>query len=202
VVPAGAFERRFVVLRVAETHRQDAEWFAPIYAELKAGGLAAMLHDLLHHDLTGFHPRAIVRTPELVRQQEESLDPLDAWWLELLQTGELAGALPRDPSTAPSNRFEEKVYDLDGYGKERPRHVWREGLYDQAKRISPRLKNVTEHKLGSYLDDKGCMNARSSKRRGWKFPPLKECRAEWEMRFPGTTWRDPTIVDWKCEKDE
>src|SRR5262245_36444163 len=49
VVPAGAFERRFVVLRVAETHRQEAEWFAPIYAELKAGGLAAMLYDLLHH---------------------------------------------------------------------------------------------------------------------------------------------------------
>jgi hypothetical protein len=79
VVPAGPFERRFVVLRVAETHRQDREWFVAIYQQLQNGGYAAMLYDLLRHDLVGWHPREIVRTAELAHQQEESLSPEDAW---------------------------------------------------------------------------------------------------------------------------
>jgi hypothetical protein len=141
-----------------------------MYAQLKDGGYAAMLHDLLHRDLADWHPRSIIPTPELVRQQQESLEALDAWWFELLQTGELAGASSRDPSVARSNHFEEKVEEVDRFGNQRQRVRRRDGLYDQARRISPRLKTMSEHKLGSFLDGKGCVNIRSSKRRGWKFP--------------------------------
>jgi hypothetical protein len=198
VVPAGAFERRFVVLRVAETHRQDREWFAPIYQQLKDGGYAAMLYDLLHRDLTDWHPREIVRTAELARQQEQSLSPLDEWWLELLQTGVLAGADPRDPSAAVSNSYEEEV--INEYGTKRTRR--RDGLYAQARSVSPRLKGVSDHKLGRYLRDQGCTNEWVRRRRGWQFPPLIDCRKKWEVRFPDMKWRDPTIEAWTCEQEE
>lgn len=202
VVPAGAFERRFVVLRVAETHRQDREWFAPLYEQMKAGGYAAMLYDLLHRDLTNWHPRDIVRTAELARQQEESLNPLDEWWFELLQTGVLSGAHSDDPSAAVSNRYEDKVQEIDEYVNKRTRFVWRDGLYDQARRVSPRLKGMSDHKLGSYLNDQGCTNARPSRRRGWQFPPLIDCRKRWLERFPDTVWHDANIEEWIWEEDE
>jgi hypothetical protein len=205
VVPAGAFERRFVVLRVAESHRQDPKWFVPIYHQLRDGGYAAMFYDLLHRDLTNWHPREIVRTPELVRQQEESLNPFEDWWLELLQTTVLAGADPDDPSVAFSNRFEDKVVEVDDYGGRHSRVVWRDGLYDQARRVSPRLKGVSEHKLGTYLRDHGCVKIRcrrsGSQRRGWQFPSLANCRKAWLERYPGTIWHDPDIEEWTCEED-
>jgi hypothetical protein len=84
VVPAGAHERRFVVQEVANSHRQDPNWFGPIYEQLKTGGYEAMLFDLLERDLGDWHPRQIVRTAALAWQQEKSLSPLDTWWFELL----------------------------------------------------------------------------------------------------------------------
>jgi hypothetical protein len=205
VVPAGPFERRFVVLRVAESHRQDPRWFGPIYQQLREGGYAAIFYDLLHRDLTNWHPREIVRTSELVRQQAESLNPFEDWWFELLQTGVLAGADPDDPSVAISNRYQHKVVEVDEYGNKHARFVWRDGVYDQARRVSPRLKSTSEHKLGKYLGDQGCVSTRcrrsSSQRRGWQFPPLADCRKAWLERYPGTDWCDPNIEEWSCDED-
>jgi hypothetical protein len=196
VVPAGAHERRFMVQRVSEVHRQDPTWFGPLYKQMREGGYAAMLFDLLARDLGDWHPRDIVSTEALTGQQEESLSALDEWWLELLQTGVLAGADENDPSRAISNRYEEEIEESIGFGGKRTRTVWREGLYDQARRISPRLKGRSDTVLGRYLRDRGCRNAWVSRQRGWQFPPLADCRAEWLERFPDTKWHDLNIEDW------
>jgi len=57
VVPAGPFERRYAVQNVANTYRQDPNWFGPIYKQLKNGGCEAMLFDLMERDLGDWHPR-------------------------------------------------------------------------------------------------------------------------------------------------
>jgi hypothetical protein len=115
VVPAGAYERRYQVQEVANTHRQDRNWFGPIYKQLRSGGYEAMLFNLLERDLGDWHPRDIVCTAALAEQQERSLSPLDTWWLELLQTGVLAGADPLNSDQARSNRYEEeKEVGTDG----------------------------------------------------------------------------------------
>src|SRR5262249_14699451 len=62
VVPAGEFERRYVVSQVSDHKHQDATWFGPLYQQLKTGGYEAMLHDLLRHELGGWHPRQIIMT--------------------------------------------------------------------------------------------------------------------------------------------
>jgi hypothetical protein len=55
--------------------------------QMEAGGLAAMLHDLLNVDLTGFHPRMVSSTPELEEQKLYSHDTLHRWWLDVLDRG-------------------------------------------------------------------------------------------------------------------
>lgn len=52
-------DRRFFVLKVAETHKEDHEYFNAIQEELDNGGYEALLYDLLHEDLTNFDPRKL-----------------------------------------------------------------------------------------------------------------------------------------------
>jgi Family of unknown function (DUF5906)/RepB DNA-primase from phage plasmid len=197
VIPAGAYERRFVAQRGADTHRQDPNWFGPLYEQMRNGGYEAMLYDLLHHDLGDWHPRQIVPTAALAAQQEESLSPLDAWWFELLQTAVLTGADELHPDRAISNRYEEQIEEgRDSYGNPRLRTVKRDGLYDQARSISPKLKGYTDAALGRYLKQQGCRNAWVRRHRGWHFPPLAECRKRWIERFPISVWHDSETKDW------
>src|SRR5262249_41016965 len=103
-----------------------------------------------------------------------SLSAFDTWWLELLQTGVLAGADPLKPNHARSNRYEEeREVGTDGYGSNRTHTVWRDGLYDQARRISPKLKSASDTALGRYLGEQACNDCWVRRRRGWLFPPLK-----------------------------
>jgi hypothetical protein len=202
VVPAGEHERRFVVQKVSNVHRQDPAWFGPLFKQMREGGYEAMLFDLLARDLGDWHPRDIVRTAALVDQQVKSLSPLDEWYLEILQTGVLAGA--KSPDCACSNEYEEQIQEgTDGYGGKRTRTVKRPGLYDHARRSSPRLKAVSDTALGCYLGDQcGCTNKWVRRQRGWQFPPLAECRARWLERFPETKWRDDALAEWTLGEDD
>jgi hypothetical protein len=197
VVPAGEKERRYVVQVVSHEHQQDEAWFKPIYEEMSHGGLEAMLYDLLDHDLGDWRPRHIVPTTALGRQQDESLSPYDQWWREVLLTGVLAGARTM-PNTAISNAFEEEVEEeeeVEGTGfyggkqtRKRKRLVMRSGLFDQARRISPKLRSESDTALGRFLRDQGCANAKVLRKRGWRFPLLSDCRDKWVERFPHTDW--------------
>jgi hypothetical protein len=195
IVPAGEHERRFAVNDVAETHIQDRHWFEPLYAQLENGGYAAMLHDLLRRDIKRWHPRHFPKTAALLEQQRLSVDPLDAWWVELLEGGVLEGADPKFPGKAVSNTSDREV--TDSYGNKR--FIKQPGLYDQARATSPRLKqHATDHALGHFLTKQGCVNNKVLQRRGWWFPDLLELRTKWETRFPGWQWRKPDIDEWQA----
>jgi hypothetical protein len=210
VIAAGERERRYAAQEVAHAHQQDEAWFRPIYEELSHGGLEAMLYDLLARDLGDWRPRQIVRTAALGRQQDESLDPFDQWWRELLLTGVLTGARKPHPNVATSNGFddvivEEEVVDGNGiYGsqtRKRKRTVRRDGLYDQARKSSPKLKGASDTALGLFLRAHGCVNAWPQQNRGWRFPPLSVCRDEWVKRFPHTDWCGGP-ADWTFGEDD
>jgi hypothetical protein len=76
---------------VRDAHLQDAKWFGPIYQQLEASGYGAMLYDLLHADLGDWHSRKLPNDTGLLDQRKRSLSLLDAWWVELVETGTLAG---------------------------------------------------------------------------------------------------------------
>ena len=87
VVPASQDARRFFVLEVAETRKNDHAYFVRISKQMDAGGYEAMLHDLLKFDLTGFNVRAVPVTEGLQTQRKLSLPPAELWWKDCLERG-------------------------------------------------------------------------------------------------------------------
>jgi hypothetical protein len=177
VVPASIDERRFVVSRVSDHRRGDAAYFAELVKELREGGLAAMLHDLLATDLGSWHPRQIVKTAALREQQQHSLSGEDEWWLGLLQEG----VLPRHEISAHSN----------------PRRARSCDLLDHARKAVLRLRHLSPHALGHYLRKRGCRLCKTDVRR-WEFPPLREARALWDEELSGVEWSD--AEEWELER--
>jgi len=85
VVPAGAHERRYFVLKVGEGQMQNRAYFKAIDEQmLNQGGLQAMMHELLHIDLSNFNIAAFPRTAALDEQKLHTLSPDDIWWMEHL----------------------------------------------------------------------------------------------------------------------
>jgi hypothetical protein len=184
VVPAGEHERRFAVFQVSEVKRQDKDWFVSIYGQLDNGGYGAMLHDLLLLDLGDWHPRRIPMTEALRDQQVRSLEPLDAWIVELFDSGVLPPGAD-GPNRAPSH----SKADFEGRDP-------RNGLFDLARQRVPALRHLDDQVLAAHLRRFGCTSWRSRDQRGWEFPPLAECRAKWEQKYPGWRWNHPETTDW------
>ena len=201
VVPAGEIERRFEVQDVANDQAQDPTWFKPLYEQLNAGGLEAMLFDLLNQNLGDWHPRQIVRTAALAAQQAESLSPFDAWWEDLLHDG----YLPAGNADGLVVSGDYQVRKSAGYYSDDSKKTWfekRKGLYEQARTSSPELKKKTDAAFGRYLRKRGCVRERVCRQRGWKLPPLDQCRIEWKKRFPDTVWDEPNVTSWQGERDD
>jgi hypothetical protein len=88
-VPAGHDERRYLVLEVSGVHKQDTTYFGAIDSQMRSGGDSALLHMLLHLDLTGFDVRDVPQTNALAGQKLKSLDPLETWWHDCLDEGSI-----------------------------------------------------------------------------------------------------------------
>jgi hypothetical protein len=87
VVPASLTARRFFVLDVPDTVRGDHPYFDAIWKQMESGGYAAMLHDLLRHDLGGFNVRDVPETEALQKQKKLTLPVPESWWLDVLHRG-------------------------------------------------------------------------------------------------------------------
>lgn len=190
VFPAGEGERRYAAFQISEHKRQDESWFKPLYEQLKNGGYAALLYDLLRRELGDWHPRKIPMTEALREQQIRSLRPLDAWVLEFLEVGVLPAGEGVDRPNRAVSRAEP---DAD---QRNPRN----GLFDLARERHPQLRHVDDQVLANHLKTVwGCEPWRNSTKRGWEFLPLAQCRAAWEKRYPGWQWRHPEVTDWQAD---
>jgi hypothetical protein len=174
VVPASHDERRYAVGNVNECWKQNEDYFIPLFAEIKAGGAAAMLSDLLKMDLGNWHPRKVPQTKALLEQKMLSLTGLEQWWVSMLDVGEL-------PSPDKKN----------------PRRVRSEALLEAAQKFSPRTKYINSTELGTFLDNMGCTHKSDGQKWGWIFPPLPEAREAWRLRSGGH-WEflEPNLDDW------
>jgi hypothetical protein len=170
-----------------DDHIQDAAWFGAIHEQLDNGGYEGLLHDLLNLDIGDFHPRQMPHDKNaLLSQQIESLSPFDAWWVELLEAGTLPGCDPAQPNRAVSSDY----VGLDGNRVD--------GLLTNARKSSPRLRNLSDHLIGAFLAKLGGDNSKKvMRKRGWTFPSLAECRATWMARFPTWKWRDQEVTEWQ-----
>ncbi|GEM_PF-480185 len=152
VVPAGlGDERRFAVFEVNDSRRGDKDFFNALNRQLKDGGLAAMLFDLLARDIDGWAPRDNVpSSAALADQKIRGLDLEHEWWLSLIQSGErptddLEGAPADEAVGAPTVWGDEPTRVLcstlrDSYQ-----------AYAKDKRRSPKSDDA----LGKILADLG-----------------------------------------------
>ncbi|MCF3592891.1 DUF5906 domain-containing protein [Rhodobacteraceae bacterium LMO-12] len=191
VVPAGPFERRYAVFDVAATQRQRRGYFAPLFAELESGGLAAMLHDLLAMDLGRWHPREDVpKTDALNDQKSRGLDPIHSEVLDMLHEG----ALPFDMA-ADTRGSDACPFVATNDFKE---HVLRR------TRVA-----VTSVAVSKVLKKIGAKKNRKSRPSGYVLPILGEARASWNAQpdLPAQNWDEAAdwagaIEPWEVNRDE
>lgn len=80
-------DRRFLVLKVSEIHKEDLPYFRAIDEELKNGGFEALLYDLLQEDISDFDPREIPQNNEAFDIKMKSATSSEEYVYEALREG-------------------------------------------------------------------------------------------------------------------
>lgn len=164
VVPASGDERRYAVFDVSSRRARKKGWFDPLHRELKEGGLAAMLHDLLRVDLGDWHPREGISTRALQDQKARSMDALGAWWENALQDGAIG-------QMEPGSRIVPAIL-----------------LMGQIRETAGKMRDAGPAAIGRFLEKFGWKKLRRAQGIGWEAPPLEEGRRQWEETYGSWRW--------------
>jgi Family of unknown function (DUF5906) len=120
VVPAGKDERRFTVLDVAPHCAQNHGYFREMDEQLAAGGLAHLLGDLLAFDLDSVNLRQVLHTEALLEQKIRSLDSVESWCFERLNSGSITRhAEGWEPEIPTDTLFDDYIATADKIGVKR-----------------------------------------------------------------------------------
>lgn len=92
VVPAGWSERRFLVLEATDRMLGNAKYWSQLTRQMKHGGSAGLLHDLLNRNIADFNPRAVPVTEALIDQKIQSMDDATRWVFNCLARGKWSAA--------------------------------------------------------------------------------------------------------------
>jgi hypothetical protein len=172
VIPAGADARRYFVLEVADTVKQDTRYFGSLAAQMRAGGREALLHQLLNCDLTDFNIRAVPVTEALQDQKARSRRGVDLL-IEMLATD---GRLP----SAHETYSDVAITSGEAGG---------EGFYVQARRLSRDLQHMSSIVIKRMLRREwGCEDWHSGNRAGIRFPSLGDLRSRFDRRHGPQDW--------------
>jgi hypothetical protein len=172
-VPIELDDRRFTVLDVSDARRQDNTYFSRLARELRSGGRAAMLHELLEHGVD----EGALRRPLDTKAKREitalTLSPIQHWWLEKLKTGSMNDT--DDRNAWPASIQKAAVHES-----------FREFL--DRHHQGNRDKRATETELGQFLQKYTPLTPQrrlvdGKRERFWNFPTLEACRSAWLKAF-------------------
>lgn len=171
VVPAGKDARRYAVFDVSGERKGDKTYFGKLADQMQNGGLAAMIHDMLAMDLTGFHPESDrPETDALGEQRAASLRGFERLMFDMLATGEL----PKLKSNADHKGGH--VFVSTTELKEYCQH-W-------AKR-----DDISGNAVAGLLERLGAEKKDSDRPRGWLLSPLEKTRAIWDAEMFPVRWK-------------
>ena len=201
--PASGDERRLFALEASDAHRRDIPYFKAIDAQMSAGGLEAMLHDLLNLPQPDWiELRLPPDTPWLVRQIAYSLHTDQAWLRSVLTEGAIVPANPHqkvcawpDIGDGPMSAVDqaaaslrggahpvngERMVDVVGFvqhecgGIDVPTDVVRDAFRKHVADMKRGGSYTTPEQLGEFLAKFGVTKTR---------PTIRGTRV-WSYRFP------------------
>jgi Family of unknown function (DUF5906) len=186
VVPAGLSARRWCVLDVDPASANDRGYFGAIDAEMRSGGLEALMHLLSKFDLSTVDVYSTPKTTALLEQKEESAAPHVRWWLQFLQEGEIKCTGPSGISEYQWSEVPKAVfwnsYQLFTRDHNIRSRLWPDKqLHKWLKPLLPGLQVTRPRTVGA-----------SERQRVLILPSLDECRKAYS-KFVGQT------VDWEEE---
>lgn len=90
-IPRGKGDRRFVICDVSAKRKEDRTYFSALMRELRNGGYAALMHEMMTANLSNFDPAQL---PAEIREAGWELavrtsGSIDRWWFDVLQRGYL-----------------------------------------------------------------------------------------------------------------
>jgi len=162
--PVGLTDRRYFVLNVSNSRKNDHNFFKRLIYEQNHGGIEALLQVLMDFDLSDFEVRNIPETPARLDQKFLSMEPIEKWWLAALSDEDffIGGKilnLDENNRAAKSDLLNSFNEHTKAY---KPNHRnW------EARRLCIQFK-----KLVPFAMDK----RRGSGPREYEFPSLNECK--------------------------
>lgn len=166
VVPAGWSERRFFVLEASSRGLGNPLYWTLLAKQMREGGLAAFLYDLLERDISTFNPREVPVTEALVDQKIQSLDDTTRWLLSCLERGTWS----EKHGTWQTEIGRNELYEL---------------YLESGAKLGGKRTRAMQTELGRLLTRvfPGCVDGprirlAGSRVRHYLFPPLEQARAE------------------------
>lgn len=181
-VPASGDERRYFALTCGNDNRQDADFFKGLLAQMRAGGYAAFVHDLMKRDISKTDFSRPPVTPLLSTQIVASMTGLERWWCAALAVGALPFVkIPEDATEG----------DLE-WPEAGPWEVPKGLVQESATAFSRDYQGPpTPEAVGKFLStnvpgvQQGRRQAQHERQRVYVMPSLSDCRAAFVASRPG-----------------
>ena len=174
LIIAAGDERRYAVIDVGDSRKEDHAYFAELDEWRNNGGISSLLYYLKNYDLKDTNLRTAPRNDALLDTKLASLPPIDKWLLDRLMAGE----------PVPGRQWRESIPRSEMHAD----YVTETGfLRDRAleTEFGTRLKFLVPNLRSKRLT--------VGKKRAWGylFPPLEECRKAFEkMLGQPVKWLD------------
>jgi hypothetical protein len=162
--PVSLTDRRYFVLNVANSRKNDHDFFKQLIYEQNNGGSESLLQALMDFDLSEFEVRSIPETPARLDQKLLSMEPIEKFFFEFISNEDFKiGGEVLNFNEVNRVSKSDLLYSFNQYSREhKPNHRnW------EARRFFPQFK-----KLVPFANDK----RRGSGPRECELPSLNECR--------------------------
>ena len=171
-------DRRFLFLNVSDCKKSNFEYFRKLHKTIEDdASIQSFIEFLLRVDLTKFNVRNKPKTNEHLQQRLRSLGGFERFWYEALSTGSIA---PHNPFQAPESDWADGFFistlqlieRYTSFDKNAQKHqtIQSEKIHQELTRLCPSALKVRQVVSGHN-------------KRGFKLPPLKIARKEFENRI-------------------